>query len=262
MHNPLDGLCILVPRSKNQAWALSQSIEELGGKAIEIPLIAIAEKKLSDTYLQSLLQASGDEWLIFTSSNGVHAFFRQWKQSNNLHAKIAVIGEKTKNTLSSYGYDADFIPTSYVAERFIVEFIPLLSKQNHIYVIKGNLARDYIALELKKVCEQVEEVILYETYFPEESEIELVNQLKENRLDILSFTSTSTVEHFMGIVKKHNLLAKVKNCLVVSIGPITTDCLHKYGIVADITAYPYTIDAMMKDLVIYITNRIGESKHD
>lgn len=261
MHNPLIGKKVLVSRSKEQAGVLSQKIAELGGIAIEIPLIAIKEKRLPDSTYTSLLQ-SEVAWVIFTSSNGVHAFFRQWDHQTILPTKIAVIGEKTNQTLFNYGYHADFIPSKYVAEQFVTDFIPHISKQDKILVVKGNLARDHIVLELKKVSEEVKEIILYETSFPKESEVELVEHLQKNTIDILFFTSTSTVEHFMGIVKKHHLVTNIRNCIIVSIGPITTECLKRYDIEADITAIPYTIDAMIEELVIYVTNRIGERKHD
>ena len=251
MDNPLGGKKILVPRSKYQSFTLTQKIEELGGIAVEIPLLAMREKNLLGYHIQSLKQSNFD-WIVFTSSNGVHAFFRQWKHQNILSAKIAVIGKKTTEVLSEYGYKADFIPSQFVAEQFIREFIPFVSKQDRIFLIKGNLARDYIKVELNKVSCHVEEAILYETYFPTASEKNLAKKLKNKGLDILLFTSTSTVHHFMQVVREYDLVEEVRNCLIVSIGPVTTQSIKNCGLHVDVTAEPYTAESMINGLVNFL----------
>ncbi|HWJ78928.1 MAG TPA: uroporphyrinogen-III synthase [Niallia sp.] len=263
MDNPLRGKTILVPRSKKQAIPLTEKIEELGGISVTIPLIEMKERKIAEHQINSLVQSSVD-WLVFTSSNGVHAFFRQWIELDHrsLPVKIAVIGRKTMNTLAAYGYSADFVPTQFVAEQFVKEFKPLIKKKDHILLIKGNLARDYIAVELAKATNHVEEALVYETYFPQESGRLLAEKLANKELDILFFTSSSTVNHFMKTVEEHQLINEIRDCLIVSIGPITTQTLINYHFHVDVTAKQYTVECMISDLIKYLTNRKGETNDD
>lgn len=254
MANLLLGKKILVPRSKKQASVLSKRITDLGGIPIEVPLIAFREKHLTDEVIVSLKQQVYD-WLVFTSHNGVEVFFEEIKRLDiALTAKIAVIGEKTKNTVSYYGYQAHFIPSEYVAEQFVQEFVSNLEKGQHILIVKGNRSREYLAEELKASGFQVEEAVLYETYFPNESEELLVEEVNKNDLDVLLFTSSSTAHHFMQIIKKYHLVDKLRSCMVISIGPITTETLESYGLHVTITANPYTTDSILNHLVQYLTN--------
>lgn len=94
---------------------------------------------------------------------------------------------------------------------------------------------------------------MYETYFPLESEELLVDEIKKNDIEVLLFTSSSTAHHFMQIIKKHQLIDRVERCIVISIGPITTETLHSYGMHVTITAKPYTTDSILEHLVQYLT---------
>ncbi|WP_312098046.1 uroporphyrinogen-III synthase [Niallia sp.] len=254
MANLLLGKKILVPRSKKQASVLSKRITDLGGIPVEVPLIAFREKQLPDEVLVSLTEQAYD-WLVFTSRNGVEAFFEEINRLNiAVTAKIAVIGEKTTAAVSSYGFQADFIPTVFVAEQFVKEFVPILENGQQILIVKGNRSREYLAEELKEAGFQVDEAILYETYLPTESEELLVGEVNKSDLDVLLFTSSSTAHHFMQIMKKYHLVEKLESCMVISIGPITTETLQNYGMHVTITANPYTTDSILNHLVQYLTN--------
>ena len=256
MANLLLGKKILVPRAKKQASVLSKRIFDLGGFPVEVPLIAFREKQLPDEVMTSLKEKAYD-WLVFTSRNGVEAFFKEIEKMHvPITAKIAVIGEKTIAAVSHYGFQANFIPSEFVAEQFIEEFIPELERGQQILLIKGNRSRDYIAEELKEAGLLVDEAVLYETYFPTESEELLVKEVRKKDLDVLIFTSSSTAHHFMQVMKKHHLIEKLESCIVVSIGPVTTDTLHSYGLHVTITAKPYTTDSILKHLVHYLTKTV------
>ena len=253
MANQLLGKKILVPRSKKQARVLSEQIIDLGGIPVEVPLIAFREKQLPDEVIASLKNKAYD-WLVFTSRNGVDAFFKEMHRLElTIVAQIAVIGEKTTAAIAEYGYQADFMPTYFVAEQFATEFAAVLEKKQRVLIIKGNRSREFLAEQLKKICLQVDEAILYETYFPLESEELLVDEIKKNDIEVLLFTSSSTAHHFMQIIKKHQLIDRVERCIVISIGPITTETLHSYGMHVTITAKPYTTDSILEHLVQYLT---------
>ncbi|WP_445489658.1 uroporphyrinogen-III synthase [Niallia sp. 03133] len=252
MADPLLGKRVMIPRAKKQAAALSEKVAALGGIAVDIPLLAFSECAISKE-ISTKCKTNYYDWLVFTSSNGVRAFFHQLERFGKTTPKIAVIGEKTTKALLTFGYQPDFIPSEYVAEIFVEEFRPLLKNKEKVLIAKGNLARDYLAVMLKKRHALIEEVIVYHTYFPKESEEQLAKKLIENELDILFFTSTSTVDHFMSVVEKYNLRRKLSECTVVSIGPVTKERLDYYKIKVDVMPKVFTVDGMLADLVHYLT---------
>ena len=74
---PLFGLRIAVTRTHAQAPALTRQLEDLGASCIEVPTIRI--ERPSDDYAAldtAIDKISQYDWLIFTSTNGVDAFFR------------------------------------------------------------------------------------------------------------------------------------------------------------------------------------------
>ncbi len=251
MHNPLQGKSILIPRARNQAAALSDRVKLLGGTPVEIPLLAFRSLPLTEKTKEKLL-GGGFAWLVFTSSNGVNAFFQAWEFKAPEHLKIAVIGDKTAETLAHYGYKAAFIPSSFVAETFAEEFSQQVAKQEEVLIVKGSLARNVLYSSLIEAGIAAEEAIIYETYFPKKSESMLVKVLREKQLDVLLFTSSSTVEYFMDVVHTYELQQSVKTCTIGCIGPITKEKLNDYGINVDIYPDNFTVDSMLDRLVEFL----------
>ncbi|PKG21672.1 uroporphyrinogen-III synthase [Niallia nealsonii] len=253
MDEPLKGKRILIPRSKKQAASLVKKVEAYGGIAIEIPLLAFKDVAIPLDVQRKCTEASYYEWFVFTSSNGVRAFFQQLPNFQQKTIKIAAIGEKTTKALREYGISVHFIPSEYVAETFVEEFLPVLKSNDKVLIVKGNLARDYLYTTLKTTQSQIEEIIVYKTYFPQESEELLSKKLVAHKLDVLIFTSASTVDHFMFVIDKYKLHHQLKDCTIVSIGPVTKDRLSYYQLEADVMPNNYTVDSMIESLGSYFT---------
>lgn len=246
----LQGKNVLVTRGRQQAAELSQLIKQYGGSPIEIPLLSFLpsnNKNYIQPYLDKLEQY---DWIIFTSKNGVDFFF-YWLQVFGLEPrmpKIAVIGEKTKQALLNKGLQAEFIPSSYVAEVFVDELIPLLNETSRVLLPKGNLARNIICNRIITSGAHCDEIIIYENKMPEQSEKLLVDTLIKRKVDVATFTSSSTVENFMKVVKKHGLAGYVNDLTVACIGPIAKNTAEKLGLTVDVCPDEYTAKAMIKSL--------------
>ncbi|EIJ79063.1 Uroporphyrinogen-III synthase [Bacillus methanolicus PB1] len=250
---PLQGKNVLIPRGKNHTKSFAKLVRDYGGIPVEIPLIAF--RPVSDTkkIREIFRNLDSYDWIIFTSSVTVDTFF-SFLGDGKIVSKIAVIGEKTEQTLNEKGYKADFRPSEYVAEGFVKEFLPYVMKGLRILLPKGSLARDYITSSLKERGACVEEVVIYETYLPETSRTQLVDIVQAGKLDILTFTSSSTVIHFMEIVHANNGFEKIKDCLVACIGPVTAEKASSLGLKVDVVPNIFTIEEMVKGIVKYIEN--------
>jgi uroporphyrinogen-III synthase len=251
---PLLDKTVLIPRGENQAKSFSQLVERYGGIPIEIPLIAFRPIEKNQRLHEALMALDTYEWIIFTSNVTVETFFSFIKEEEVGEAfpKIAVIGKKTGEVLTEMGLSPAFVPSAYVAETFVEEFISLIDKDSRVLVPKGNLAREYIARSLTEAGAHVDEVVIYETYMPDESRVRLASMLADNQLDILTFTSPSTVDHLMDVVKEYRLDEKLVNCLICCIGPVTENKLRAYGLTVHASPKVYTVKEMINSTIAYL----------
>lgn len=126
---PLWGKVAVVTRTRQQAGALSRRLSELGARVVEIPALQILPPEDFGPLDQALASLWDFHWLIFTSANGVEAFFRRlWEQGRDLravgHLRLAAIGPATAQALERQGLKADVIPDSFVAEELARALLP------------------------------------------------------------------------------------------------------------------------------------------
>jgi uroporphyrinogen-III synthase len=255
---PLKGYRVLVTRGKKQAAKFMNLIAANGGVPHAIPLIDFIPVANAGHVEKQLNSLEEYDWLIFTSQNGVEFFFALLQQVKKpvKMPKIAVIGNKTKEALAAKGYAPDFIPDQFVAEAFAAQFLGHLAEDDKVLIVKGNLARSVIADEINQFGAYCEEFIAYDTIFPETSERVLIELLQNGSVDIITFTSSSTVQHFMEAVRRLGMQKEAGKKIVVCIGPITRKTAEDYGLeVAVCPDEEYTTHAMIESLIHYLQDK-------
>ena len=246
---------VLVTREESQAEQLCAMIAEHGGVPIRVPLLSFqksGEKEYKHA-LEKLNKLESYDWLILTSKPGVEMFCEMVNEIgfNGAYPKIAVIGEKTRAVLEMHGLEASFIPPKYVAESFLPAFKEVVGKDESVLILKGDLARDYLFNGLTAAGLHTEEAIIYSNQMPAESEQAMVDALTNKKVDILLFTSPSTVNNFMKIVKKHRLYDYLHDKVTVAIGPVTKKRAEELGLTVTLCPGQYTVADMMKELEQY-----------
>lgn len=252
---PLTDYRILITRGKKQAIGLSRAVEQYGGTPIVIPLLDFQAPQEKLPIYEHLHRLRDYDWVILTSQNGVRSFFKHLEEASipiTTIPKIAVIGQKTEETLRKFGFQAGFIPSNFVAESFVEEFIPKLSSGARVLVAKGNLSRNLIAEAIRQAKGICDEIIVYETVLPEESIAKLVAGLKAKQIDVVTFTSGSTVQHFWQIVQKYQLSRYIDKLIIACIGPIAKEAAVGLGLKVDVCPNVYTAEAMLHSLCEYI----------
>ncbi|MFJ7744254.1 uroporphyrinogen-III synthase [Peribacillus sp. NPDC097295] len=249
---PLKDYRILITRGKGQAEGLQTLIERSGGTPLLVPLLDFTLPERLGEVKERLGQLNSYDWLILTSKNGVDFLFEILGTQLDVLPKIAVIGSKTEEALNGYGYEADFIPSEYVAERFVIEFIKLLEPGGRVLLAKGNLARTVIAEAINEKGASCDEIIIYHTILPEESERELVQLILSREIDIITFTSSSTVNHFIQIIEQYELNTYIENLIIACIGPICAKTATKHGLHVAVCPDVYTTEAMVEEVIRYI----------
>lgn len=226
---PLKDYQVLITRGKGQADGLKESIEKNGGTPLLVPLLEFTLPDHLEDVQQRLEELLTYDWIILTSQNGVDFFFKLLGDQPLNLPKIAVIGSKTEAALKRHGYKADFVPAQFVAEGFVAEFNTRLDPGARVLLAKGNLARAVIAEAINEAGASCDEVIIYHTVLPRSSEKKLVRLIKNHEIDIITFTSSSTVNHFLQIMKRHELDTYIDRIIIACIGRLPLKQLKNMG---------------------------------
>lgn len=248
---PLCGKRVVVTRTREQASELSAQLETLGADVIELPTIRIAPPTDKRDFAEAVVDAPHYDWLVFSSPNGVRrffeAFFAVYEDIREIGgARIAAVGPGTAAELKKYGLMVDVMPQKAVAEELIAEFdrkgdeFGGVANVTMLWV-HGEQARRVIYDELMKRQAIVDECLAYSTV-PETEDLNgAQTRLREEGADIITFTSSSTVRHFMAMN-----LPLPAGCRIASIGPVTTATLAEFGLKPDIEAAAHTIPSLVE----------------
>ncbi|AIW83086.1 MULTISPECIES: uroporphyrinogen-III synthase [Bacillus] len=242
--NALAGKTVLITRAQHQAKQMSVAVKERSGIPLEIPLLRM--EGTSHRQIQHIAgQLHSYDWVIFTSKNGVAFFLDSLRKKLPGPIKIAAVGVKTKLELEKRGYQVDFVPTAFVAEVFAEEFVKKLSGNECILFPKGNLARDVIPVKLREMGVSLEELIVYGTKENVMKKQELIVALEVGKVDIITFTSPSTVDSFVRLLEGTNWREWTKKCTIACIGPITEKEANLY-FPHVIVPKEYTVEALLQ----------------
>ncbi|MFA6850293.1 MAG: uroporphyrinogen-III C-methyltransferase [Selenomonadaceae bacterium] len=248
-NRPLFGKKIVVTRAREQASKLTLELEELGAQCIEVPAIHMQDP--ADGYAavdKAINELSAYDWLIFTSTNGVDRFFARLHKAGRdtralSAAKIAAIGTATAGKLKEYGIRADSIPAQFRAEGVIYALKDDISQGTKILLPRAEEARAVLPDELRKLGAVVDVVPVYATVVTEMDATAVKQQLSAGEVDVVTFTSSSTVTNFLKLIDGD--MALLQQTKVACIGPITAKTCEDNGIVPDMIAETYTIAGLV-----------------
>lgn len=251
---PLWGKKIVVTRSRKQASILVDRITELGGEAIEFPTIEISkEPDLSE--LHSCFSHIEDySWIIFTSVNTVDIFFAELRLKGldirDLRGiNICAIGPATRERLQLRGLQVDIVPKEYKAEGIIAELEKNIRAGQMILLPRAWGARSVLPDSIRQMGAQVDEVFLYRSVPSIGISESTRNSIINGQVDLITFTSSSTVNNFVIMVGKENISNINNRVKVACIGPITAETAGNHGFTVDIMAGKYTIDGLVEAIL-------------
>src|SRR5881394_1904091 len=124
---PLLGKRIVVTRTRKQASVLSSKLRSLGADIIELPTIRIGPPTDLREFAELVQDAHMYDWIVFTSANGVEAFFniffKLYDDTREIGgARIAAIGPATAQRVKDFHLHVDLQPKEFVAEAIVKEF--------------------------------------------------------------------------------------------------------------------------------------------
>ena len=251
---PLLGKRIVVTRARQQASDLVRLLSDQGAECLEYPTIKIMPPKDPEPLKQAVENLSAYDWIVFTSVNGVIYFFEQlFAAGKDVRAlgrmQTAAIGPATAERLLEFGLTSDIVPETYRAESVVQAFEKVKLKGMKILLPRARKARPILPQELTKMGATVDEIPAYETLKVVENTDDLVCKLKDNQIDLITFTSSSTVKNFKALLPAENFTELIQGVTIASIGPITSDTAEKLGFDVHITAESYTIAGLVEAIL-------------
>lgn len=259
---PFFGRRILVTRARRQASILSRRIAELGGEALEFPTIKIEPPLNLEPLDQAIRTAADYDWIVFTSVNGVESFFQRLKKlkidiRKLGKARICAIGPQTRDALEEIGLTVDFVPEEYRAEEILEGLKGRMVIGQRVLLPRADLARPFLARELLAFGIQVDEATAYRTVRNDEDSAVLREQIREGQIQVVTFTSSSTVKNFTALFPsgKPDL---PENIVVACIGPVTAETARSAGLRVDVVAREYTIEGLIQALAEHFERNRGQ----
>lgn len=249
----LKGKIIINTRPEGSDDNISIALEELGAVVFTMPLIEITPIRLSLKDRLNVLKNDYYQWLIFTSKNGIDNLFDQLKEhliSNQLPFKTAVFGERTAISLKKWGFTPDLISTGNTSEDLLNDLLPTLEPEDKVLLVVGDLASGLLSDGIKQTA-QVERINVYRTIFVQSIDREILNRIKEDRYDMIIFTSPSGFKSFMFHAGGEIDLNKLKTACI---GPTTEEALVTEGVSPLVVARPSGIGGLISGIEQYFAN--------
>jgi uroporphyrinogen III methyltransferase/synthase len=244
---PLLGKRIVVTRSRKQASALSNKLRELGAHVIELPTIRVEAPSNLREFAELVQDAHAYDWIVFTSVNGVEAFFdiffKLYDDTREIGGvRIVAIGPATAQRIKDFHLHVDLQPEEFVAEAVIREFKKQGSIENErILLVRAEKARDVLPKELSAGGAIVDEAFAYRTVPETRDTSGARRQVTEHGADLITFTSSSTVENFLALG-----LPWPRGMRIASIGPITSKTVRAQGLNVDVEARRHDIAGLVQ----------------
>ncbi len=238
---PLFGRRVVVTRTRTQASELVHQLRRRGAAPIEVPTIEIADPPQPEAMRAAAEAAATFDWVVFTSPNGVSRFCDCLRDARQLgNASVAAIGPGTASALARYNIEADLVPERYVAEGLLEAFPHPPAGGGRVLMARALEARDVLPDGLSALGWDVHVVPVYQTLQPvlSPSEVQAARSA-----DIVTFTSSSTVRHYVDLVGVDGVPP-----VVACIGPITAETARSLGLEVTVEAQTHTIAGLVEAL--------------
>jgi uroporphyrinogen III methyltransferase/synthase len=256
---PLFGRRVIVTRTREQASELVSLLDENGANTYEFATISIQPP---DSWLEldnALQDLSRFQWILFTSINAIHSFFeRLYSRGLDVRAlngcKVGAVGRVTADCLLQYGLKCDLLPEKFTGEGLAEALEAVGVNGNKILLPRALKAREIVPERLRDAGAEVVVAPVYQNVPSTENKEVLKAQLIDKQVDLVTFTSSSTVTnfvHMLDITNQDELLKLMDGVKIAAIGPITAKTVEQNGLQVDIQPETYTIPAMVDAIVTY-----------
>ncbi|MGB8961415.1 MAG: bifunctional uroporphyrinogen-III C-methyltransferase/uroporphyrinogen-III synthase [Pseudonocardiaceae bacterium] len=250
----LYGWKVLVPRTKEQAGAMSDRLAVHGAVPVEVPTISV-EPPRSPAQMERAVKGLVDgryQWVVFTSTNAVRAVWDKFAEFG-LDArafagvKIACVGEATAERVRAMGIVPELLPSGeQSSDGLLADFPPfddILDPVDRVLLPRADIATETLAAGLRERGWEIDDVTAYRTVRAAPPPADTREMIKTGGFDAVCFTSSSTVRNLVGIAGKPHT-----RTIVACIGPATAETAIEFGLRVDVQPEVAQIGALVDAL--------------
>jgi uroporphyrinogen III methyltransferase / synthase len=248
---PLHGMRILITRARHQVDPFRRELVDLGAAVIEIPTLEVRPMPTDQRVRSAIQNLNRTALLIFASANAVDIFFQMLFESGSdvraLHnSKLCAIGQETADSLGSYGLRPELVTSEYTAEGLANALEGWEMQGMRVVVPRAEVARDALPSLLANRGAEVEVLPVYQAVCPPDTGPALMRLFEGEGVDVITFTSSSTVHNFVRAFPEDRLPAILGDAEIACMGPVTADTARKLGLQVSIVAREYTTHGLVQ----------------
>lgn len=247
---PLFGRRVAITRAADQSTAFHQALRELGAEPVDVPSIAIRPPDSWEPLDSAIARLESFQYLLVTSVNGVSRFVERLKASGRdvrdlKGIEIGAIGPATAAEFARNGVRVDFVPREYRAEGLLQALAGRELGGKAFLIPRAKVARDLVPRVLAEHGAKVEVVEAYQTTLQDYAPGELEARL-EPWPSVATFTSSSTVSHFVRLLEARGIRPDWGATVTASIGPITSATMRSLGLPVTVEARESTVPGLLE----------------
>lgn len=260
---PLFGRVIGVTRPSAQAHGMASALRRVGAEPLLVPAIEVVPPEQPARLAEAVRQAADYDWVVFTSTNGVDAYFAELsRQDGDLRrlggVRVAAIGPATADALRTRGLRPDVVPDEFRGEAVAAAMLDAdgdAMRGQRVLLPRAAVARDALPDALRAAGAQVTVVAAYQTVGVAHRQVDTLREaLQAARLSALTFTSPSTVQHTLAALDDdRDLLGRT---CIAAIGPITAEAARDAGLAVAVVADDYTSDGLISALSSHFASEV------
>jgi uroporphyrinogen III methyltransferase/synthase len=248
---PLHGRRVLITRARHQVDPFRRELVDLGASVVEIPTLQVQPMPIDDRVRKAIAHLERTALVIFASANAVDIFFQMLLTSGGdaraFHgSKLCAIGHETAESLERHGLRPELITSEYTAEGLAKALEGWEMQGMHVLVPRAEVARDALPSLLANRGAEVEILPVYQAMCPPEAGDALLRLFNNEGVDVITFTSSSTVYNFVRAFPEDRLPAVLGDAEIACMGPVTADTARKLGLTVSIIAREYTTHGLVQ----------------
>jgi len=251
---PLFGKTVVITRPEAQSAGFADLLSEAGARVVSFPTIKIVPPEDYSPLDRAIENIEAYDWIILTSVNGVRSFFDRLfhlgRDARSLAGvRLCAIGPATAQAVERHGIRVDLVPASYISESVVAAFETAGGAGRKVLLPRAEIARDIIPESLTTMGAHCDVITAYQTVSSGMTRKDFDRLTEAGAIDIVTFTSPSTVDNFIDMVGKANI---PEDTLIACIGPVTKEAAEAAGFTVQIMAQSYTVEGMMDAMIDYV----------
>lgn len=254
--HPLKNKTIVITRAIETSKESAKIFIQLGAEVITFPTLDIVPPDSWEQFDNFILNKNKIDFIIFTSAHAVKMFNKRLAELNVSinYSKVIVVavGTKTSMICEKYGIPINIIPKNFNSDGVIFELLKFRLNKKIIFIPRSAIGREELPGGLAELGAIIKSVPVYNVAVPSKEIIApYIDNLKKSKPDLYIFTSPSTFDNFLQILKITNPVNYFSNALIAAIGPTTRSAIEGRNLKVNIMPDEYTIEGLAKSIVNY-----------